>query len=229
MDRLLDALRSPASDAGADAPEEILLAMLLAFVVGHLVAWVYALTHAGISYSRGYTQSLVVLTIVTTVVMLTIGSSFITAFGLMGALAIIRFRNVLKDTRDTVFVFFALVAGMAIGSQRYLVAVGGTVFFLLVILYLRLTEFGSRGSYDGHLTCWFGMGARAPVAGVIRRYCSGSHQISVRESGSSNVAEHVFRIRLRDHRRHSDLVQELRGVAGVEDVSLVLREELTEL
>ena len=62
------------------------------------------------------------MTVVVSMVMFVIGNSIITAFGLLGALALIRFRNVLKDTRDTVFVFIALVVGMAVGAQRFATA-----------------------------------------------------------------------------------------------------------
>ena len=63
----------------------------------------------------------------------------------LGALALIRFRNVLKDTRDTVFVFIALVTGMAVGSQRYMTAIVGTIAMSLAALYLNMTSFGSQG------------------------------------------------------------------------------------
>ena len=102
---------------------------MIAAFIGLAVAWVYQRTHHGLSYSRGFTQSLVVLTMGATLLIFVIGDSLVTAFGLLGALAIVRFRNVLKDTRDTVFVFFSLVLGMAAGTQRYGIAhLGGDGF-----------------------------------------------------------------------------------------------------
>ncbi|HBF23426.1 MAG TPA: DUF4956 domain-containing protein, partial [Planctomycetes bacterium] len=67
------------------------------------------------------------------------------------ALAIIRFRNVLKDTRDTTFVFFSLVLGMAIGSGKFTAALVGTVALVFAAFYLHWTSFGARGYFDGHL------------------------------------------------------------------------------
>ena len=98
--------------------EAMLLSFLLAFVLGQVVAWGYSRTHSGLSYSRSFTQSLVIMSVVVSFVMFVIGNSIVTAFGLLGALALIRFRNVLKDTRDTVFVFISLVVGMSVGTQR---------------------------------------------------------------------------------------------------------------
>ena len=145
MEQLFDALNGSAG-AGDFSIESTMLALLLAFVLGQIIAWTYAWTHSGLSYSRSFTQSLVLMTLVVSLVMFVIGNSIITAFGLIGALALIRFRNVLKDTRDTVFVFISLVVGMAVGSQRHLVAILGTATLLLAVWYMNITAFGLLGA-----------------------------------------------------------------------------------
>ena len=89
--------------------ETAALAMLLAFVLSQVIAWVYIYTHAGLSYSRAFVQSIILLSVIISVSMMVIGNSLAIAFGLIGALSVIRFRNVLKDTRDTSFIFAALV------------------------------------------------------------------------------------------------------------------------
>lgn len=104
-------------------PQGVILSLLVAFVLGQLLAWVYYATHTGLSYSRSFVQSLILIAVVVSLVMVVIGNSIVTAFGLMGALALVRFRNVIKDTRDVVFVFCSLVIGMAAGSQRFSVAI----------------------------------------------------------------------------------------------------------
>jgi hypothetical protein len=118
--------------------EDVLLAILLAFVLGQLMAWVYQHTHSGLSYSKNFVQSIVLLTVVVTVAMMVIGNNIVIAFGLIGALAVIRFRNILKDTRDTAFIFMALVVGMASGTGSYHLAVIGTSLYCLIVFYQRL-------------------------------------------------------------------------------------------
>ena len=209
--------------------ERMALSMLLALVLGQLIAWVYQRTHSGLSYSRSFTQSLVLLTMVVALVMFVIGDSIVTAFGLIGALAIIRFRNVLKDTRDTVFVFFTLVLGMAVGSQRYPEAILGTLALLLTTTYLHFVRFGTQGVFDGHLTFRLegvqqGEGA---FLWILKRFCRKYATISVRRG--ENVTEYIFQIRLRDPRRGEDLIRDLQGAGGVADVSLVLQDELSEV
>ena len=152
MEQFLQALDSTNGWLADYSLPAAILSLMLAFVLGQVLAWIYIYTHSGLSYSRSFTQSLVLMTIIVCLVMFVIGNNLITAFGLLGALALIRFRNVLKDTRDTVFVFMALVTGMAVGTQRYMIAILGMVAMGLVVLYLNATSFGSLGRYDGYLT-----------------------------------------------------------------------------
>ncbi len=219
----------------AGAPTEatlsaLVLALLSAFVIGQFVAFVYVRTHAGVSYSRAFAQSLVLLTVIAALVMSVIGNSIVAAFGLIGALAIIRFRNVLKDTRDTAFIFLTLVLGMAIGSQRIPVAVIGCLFLMAIAAWLHVTAFGTRGRFDGHLsytTTGLAVALRESLDAVLRRHCRQVRAVTVHRSGEA--VETVSRVRLRDNRRGHEMIDELRSLEGIEDVALVLRDEHEEL
>jgi len=226
--RLLDSTNRAASDYSL---ESIVLALLLSFVLGQAIAWIYARSHSGLSYSKSFTQSLVMMTIVVSLVMFVIGNSLVTAFGLLGALALIRFRNVLKDTRDTVFVFISLVVGMAVGSQRFVTAIAGTVGLLAVALYLNAISFGTMGRYDGYLTCRIGGGGggRPELSRLLRRFCRTVKPVSTRQSGEEEGAEMVYQVGLRDRERGDELLRELKKIDGVLHVSLVLRSELSEV
>ena len=207
--------------------ENLAMTLLLGVFLGQVVAWVYMWTHTGVSYARSFTQSLVLLTIVVSLVMFVIGNSIVTAFGLIGALAIIRFRNVLKDTRDTVYVFFSLVLGMALGSQRYLAALVGTVAMLIVALYLHFTNFGSLATFDGHVSLRVGAEGEFPKA-LLRRHCSRTRQISARHRNPEEV-DYVLEVRLRNRSRGPEFVNELQETEGITSASLVLRDELAEI
>jgi len=217
--------------------EATVLSLLLAFVLGQLIGWFYAWSHTGLSYSKTFTQSLVLMTVVVSLVMFVIGNSIITAFGLLGALALIRFRNVLKDTRDTVFVFISLVVGMAVGAQRYMTAIIGTVGLLLVVSYLNFISYGTLGRFDGYLTCRLSrpldgsddFNPQEELASLLRRFCGAVKLISTRQVGTDEQAEFVYQIGLRDRGRSGELLTELRRVNGVEDASIVLRSELAEV
>ena len=231
MDPLFQALDATSPWAADTSPSSAVLALLLAFVLGQALAWTYTWTHTGLSYSRSFTQSLVLMSVVVALVMFVIGNSIITAFGLLGALALVRFRNVLKDTRDTVFVFMALVVGMGVGSQRFVLAVIGTTALVLVVIYLRFTAFGGIGWFDGYLTVRLASGGRGreESGDLLRRFCRDVRPVSTRQAGDTHGEETVYHVGLRDRERGVELVERLLGVDGIEDASLVLRDELSEM
>ena len=94
----------------------MILGLLLAFAGGHVIAWVYMWTHTGLSYSRSFVNSLILLPIVVALVMMVLANNLVTAFGLMAVFAIVRFRNILRDTLDTTYVLCVIVIGMAAGT-----------------------------------------------------------------------------------------------------------------
>lgn len=210
--------------------EAFLQSLLLAFVLGQLIAWAYIWTHSGLSYSRSFTQMLVVLPTVIALVMIVIANNVITAFGLIGALALIRFRNVLKDTRDAVYIFIVLVVGMAAGSQRYATAIGGALFMVAVLLYINWTDFGSRGRYDGYLR--FSMPpdpeGEQRLQEVLRHFCRRIRQIAISQLASQAV-DCTYLVRLRDRQTNHLLIAELERIEGIGNVSLILQEEMSEV
>lgn len=229
----LDRLFSGFNGSGVfdSSPRALMASLLGALFLGQLVAWVYTRTHSGMSYSRTFTQSIVLLMMVSALVMYVIGDSVVTAFGLIGALAIIRFRNVLKDTRDTMFVFFSLVLGMALGSQRFAVALVGGVMLLAVTAYLHFVGFGERNRIDGHLTLSVerdsGSNSGDNTGAILRAFCRQVRRITSHDEGGR--IEYVHEIRLRDPRRGSEMVDALRATPSVSDVVLSLRDPWADL
>jgi len=232
MERFWEILDGARSSGDVFTPQSILLSLLLAFVLGQVIAWVYYFTHSGLSYSKSYVQSLILITVLVALIMAVIGNNIITAFGLMGALAIIRFRNVLKDTRDIVFIFCALVVGMASGSQRYAVAIVGTIVLSLIAIYLYLAGFGThhprngflRFSLEGHV------GPRHPVTAILKRFCGNFTLISAQDSGfGSSTVEYAYQLIIRNAKRNELMLSELGKVEGIENISLIMQEQLLEV
>ena len=126
----------------------LLLGLCLAFLCGLVIAWVYMATHAGLSYSRAFVNSLVVIPMIVTVVMMVLNNNLVTAFGLMAVFAVVRFRNILRDTLDTSYVLAVLAVGMAAGTQRFSLAVIATLTLMAAMFFLWYTGFGSRHRYD---------------------------------------------------------------------------------
>jgi len=232
MERFWEILDGARSTGGSFTPQSILLSLLLAFVLGQVMAWVYYFTHSGLSYSKSYVQSLILITVLVAMIMAVIGNNIITAFGLMGALAIIRFRNVVKDTRDIVFIFCALVVGMAAGSQRYSIAIVGTIFLCLIAMYLHLTGFGTHQPRNGFLR--FGLrghiGPKHPVTAILKRFCGSFTLISAQDSGfGSSTIEYAYQLIIRNTKKNELMLSELGKVKGIENINLTMQEQLLEV
>ena len=99
----------------------------------------YWLSHDGSIYSKKFNVSLVAMTVITTTVMIVIGNNIALSLGMVGALSIVRFRTAIKDSRDTVYIFWTIVVGICCGSGDYLVAGVGSAFaFVLLLLFGRV-------------------------------------------------------------------------------------------
>lgn len=114
--------------------QSILLRMLTGTVIGLFIYLSYALSHEGSIYSKKFNVSLVALTTITTAVMIVIGNNIALSLGMVGALSIVRFRTAIKDSRDTVYIFWAIVVGICCGAGDFLVAGGGSAFTFIVLL-----------------------------------------------------------------------------------------------
>jgi len=232
LQRFWEIIEGTPLTGGVFTPENVLLSLLLAFVLGQVMAWVYYFTHTGLSYSRTYVQSLVLVTIVVAMVMAVIGDNIIRAFGLMGALALIRFRNIVKDTRDIVFIFCSLVIGMAAGSQRYAIAILGTIVLSLIALYLFVTGFGTHQPHNGFLRFSLPghIGPEHPITSILKRFCGSFTLISANDAGfGSSEVEYAYQLMVRSAAKNEQMLAELGKVGGITNVSLTMQEQLLEV
>jgi len=209
----------------------MLFHLLLAFVLSKPLAWVYVWTHHGMSYSRSFVQALVLLAMIVTLVMLAIGDSLARAFGLFGALALIRFRTPIKDSRDTVFLFLSVAVGITVGVQNTMLAVVGTSVTLLVAAYLFGVRFGERLSHDGVLR--FSMPAQGQqeqqLRQVMRHYCRSFALVNLRDSRREGAMDFSYQLQLHDPAATTGLVADVRSIPGAADVQLLLQNEHEEI
>src|SRR3954453_2940074 len=112
----------------------MMLGLLLAFGCGHVMAWVYMMTHYGLSYSRSFVNSLIIMPVIVSMVMMVLSNNLITAFGMMAVFAVVRFRNILRDTLDTAYVLTVIVIGMATGSQKFASAILGCLLMAAALI-----------------------------------------------------------------------------------------------
>src|ERR1041384_3529324 len=122
--------------SGTFSVGDIAATLLLAFVLSTAIGWVYRFTHRNISYSQSYVQTLIILGMLISLIMLVVGSNIARAFALVGALSGVRFRNAIPETRDVGFIFLVMGVGMAAGTRFYTLAVIATVAICLVIVIM---------------------------------------------------------------------------------------------
>lgn len=121
---------------GSLSIQEIVARLLMSVIMGIFIAISYKISHAGTLYSKKFNVSLFTLAILTTMVMTVIGNNVALSLGMVGALSIVRFRTAIKDSRDTMYIFWCIIVGICCGVGDYTVASIGTavVFFALLIV-----------------------------------------------------------------------------------------------
>jgi hypothetical protein len=107
--------------------KQILCAMLVSFLLCSMLTAVYRWTFQGLSYSRGFMHTLILGGIIVCMLIMAIGNNLARGLGILGTLAIIRFRTPVRDPRDMIFLFACLGMGIACGAGVYAVAVIGTL------------------------------------------------------------------------------------------------------
>lgn len=212
-------------------PETTLFTLLFAFVIGQFIGWMYMLTHRGLSYSQTFVASLVVIPVIVAMMMMLMAGSIAFAFGLLAVFAVVRFRNVLKDTRDTTFILWAIMQGLGIGTFKYSTALISAFGIAAVLGYLRMTAFGSRHRYDAVLTLQLTgdlAGGIATLKQILHRHSSRARLTSERKLTDEGL-DLSYRLLLRDPARYDELQWALKQTEGFERVSLFLREDESEL
>jgi hypothetical protein len=151
------------------------------------------------------------------------------AIGLLSLFAMIRFRNVMKETRDTTFILWAIVEGVACGTQRFSIGIVGGLVIAAVFAYVRLTSFGARHRYDVVVSLqWSGNGSTAVLKDVFERHAVRAQLASQHDIDQASV-DMSYRLLLRDPKRARELIRELETTEGVGRVTLFHRTDEAEI
>ena len=155
--------------------------------------------------------------------MMVIGHSLARAFALLGAFTIIRFRTVVKDTKDTAFVFFALAMGMAIGTDNYLIALVATILISAIIFYLSKKNFGSMRKYD-YILSFYIKTSQADAKGysnLFNEFLKSQNLLNVNSREKGETLELIFNIRFFDDKESEKFIRQLGMIDGVSNVRLL--------
>jgi len=207
--------------------EQVATNLLFALLCGLAISWIYRLTYRGPGFAISFVHALIYLAMITAVVIMVIGNNLARAFGLVGAMSIIRFRTAVKDTADIVFIFFSLAIGMAAGVGMHKLALGATMLIGLVMIIMAkstavlpmgrkfLLQFSLLGDKPDAV----------PYEIILKEYCRTYKLINVKTEEEENLYEISFYVDLRDEQKHYELVKKLRQLTGMLRVNLFYDEE----
>jgi len=207
-------------------------AMVLSFLLATLFAAVYQFTFRGFTYSRSYIHTMVLGSMVTCMLIMAVGNNLARGMGILGTLAIIRFRTPVRDPRDAMFLFACLGVGIACGAGMPLVAVIGTLLICAAALLLHWAPFASRRDYEGLLR--FTMHAHDAQAeqaaqDILKRFCASFYLLGMRDAEQGDAMEFSYQVRLLDPAYQQDLVSAFRNASGFSDPVLLLQRTTVEL
>jgi len=203
-------------------PHHILLNIGLAFILGLAISAIYRGTHKGLSYSQSFMLTLVFVTVIVSIVMMVIGNNLARAFALVGALSIIRFRTVVKDTKDTSYVFMSLAAGMAAGTSSYFLAVASTIIFLIIAYILHLTNYGLLHGSDFILKFRAVNSDKEPEYSKVIAASARSHSLlHVQPSGDAKSTMLTFDINLKRGITPEEFSSKIGSLEGVSETMLI--------
>ena len=126
--------------------------LLLAFVLSTIIGFTYKYTYRGISYSGNFFQAMILSSSATSMVIMAVGNNIAVGFGIIGAIAIIRFRTRVNEPRNIIFIFATMGVGIATGVYGYSIAIAGTLIFCSVAIMLFFSPYGRSFLYLYSLT-----------------------------------------------------------------------------
>ena len=203
-----------ASQFSAFTPASVLLVLICALITGVVISAVYKITYRGVLYSPQFSMVLIMLVLITSPVVMAIGSNVALSMGMVGALSIVRFRTAIKEPLDTCYMFWAITMGILLGAQQYAIALVVVVGIGAILILLSFVRFRNPNAYL--LVVHYDLAAEQDIETELRR---GARSRRIRsKTVTHSGAEMTVEVRL-DNR--TDIVRNVLAVAGVHDATLV--------
>ena len=192
----------------------LLTTLLLSFALGLFVLVIYRVTYGGVSFSKSFALSLVMLSMVTALAILTVRSNVVLSLGMVGALSIVRFRTAIKDPMDTVFMFWSVGEGIAIGTKFYDIAIISAIIIGVVLAAMGAFKF--KGTRPYILILHYDESASGQIKQMVKQLPSPRLKSkTVQRDG----IEMTLELRLKDN--ETGFVEKFMRVEGVYDAALI--------
>ena len=204
--------------------EQILINISASAVLGFVIFISYYISHRGTIYSKKFNASLVILTVLTGTVMTVIGNNIALSLGMVGALSIVRFRTAIKDSRDTVYIFWAIIIGICCGVGDFLVAsVGSAVVFIVTFLLGCI-----KSDYRMLLIVRAARSRQPIIKSLVYKIFDGKATLRV-ENTTEETAELIFELtqsRLKKaEKTEPDIAGSIYAIGNIEYVNIVMQND----
>lgn len=211
--------------------EQIIAALLICFVLSSVLATIYRWTFQSLSYSRSFVHTMILSSMVVSMIIMAVGGSLARGLGILGSLAIVRFRTPVRDTRDMTFLFACLGIGVACGAAIYGVAIIGTLVIGAAAMLLHWSPFASRRQHEALLRFVLppDSTSEAQAKDVMRATCSSFTLIAMREVHQGDSIEYCYQVRLIDPSYESELVSNLSKIPDLSEPNLLFQRSTVEL
>jgi uncharacterized membrane protein YhiD involved in acid resistance len=210
---------------------EVLVAFFAVFVLTSIITTVYRMTHHGLSYSRVFVQAMMLASITSSMMIMVIGNNLARGLGILGALAIIRFRTPVRDPRDMVFLFCCLAVGIGCGARVFAVATMGALFFSAVALYLHWAPFSAKSEFEGLLRFLLPPHSKShkEVQAIFSNHLSSATLIAVREAAQGDLLEYSYQTRMLRADSQQMLMEAIQALPDVAEPSLLMQRSTVEI
>ncbi|MFT7644528.1 MAG: putative membrane protein YhiD involved in acid resistance [Candidatus Paceibacteria bacterium] len=199
----------------------VIFNLLFSFVLQLAIVWVYRKTHKGLSYSPSFLFTLVIIGVVGTMIMMVVQQNIVGAFALLGAFSLIRFRTIVKETRDIAFVFLSLTVGVSVGTGSYDVALVGCLLIIGIIFFLHTREFGDRAESFGFILT-FNSTSNITKETLDKIFSGSVSDYELLQAKNFNDMFHfVYSVALDDSNRSSELIGLLKDNSAIIDPELI--------
>ena len=206
------------------SPTEILINIILSFFLGLFISYIYKMTHKGMSYSQSFMITNIFIALIVCMVIMIIGNNIARAFALVGALSIIRFRTVVKDTKDIAYIFWSLASGMAAGTGSYYIAIIGSIIISAVAIILFKTNYGSIYKSEFLLQFRYNKNPKNSVPiynNIFNEFCKTTTLLNSEISEDKETLKLTFDIYLKESSHIDDFTLKISKLEGISEVSVV--------
>jgi len=184
--------------------ETILLNMSMAIVLSLFIYFIYKKSFNGVVYSQNFNVTIVMISLITSIIMMLIGSNLAISLGMVGALSIVRFRAAIKEPKDIAFLFWSIAVGLAAGIGAFMIAIIGSIAIAIVLVL-----FGNRLYKDysyllvvkgDNIKCeninsilsHYKLPFKLRMKNTTKLYSELTYEITLKKVNADNLTEHFY-------------------------------------